>query len=561
MATKTAARRPTSRSSRGRSAGAAPAKRYGSVTPRIWTKPLRKLTPKTSLGFDVIEFADWIRNRLEELARVNDEPELLELAPRLLEWQRWLLIHALELLPGPDLVFRFRTVLLLVARQNGKSTLLVYLILWRMYQDGARMVLGTAQSVEVAEEAWSKAVEIAEAIPELADEIDKVKEGKGSQLLKLDGGERYRIAAANRRGGRGFTGDLVIFDELREHQTWKAWSAASKTTMARDRAQVWGVSNAGDASSIVLRHLRKVAIAQINGEIADEMPDDLEIDGASIGLFEWSAGTVDGTERGAPLSVWDRDGWAQANPSLGHTITETAIAAAAATDTEHDFRTEVLCQFVNTAGSGPFPTGSWQKTRVAKVTRDRNRPATYGIDMSHDRTMVHVVIAFWDTEGRRRVELAASRAGTEWLLPWLQSTDRAVEPEHVTLQTNGAPVSSLITEFEEAGIELTTWAGPDLARACGLFFDGIRVAVADDVELNDQGQPKLVLTHGDQPALDVAATTARIKALGDGWVIDRRNSTEDAAPLMAAIGAHWLLMTNPAPPARSAYEDRGLMVV
>jgi hypothetical protein len=48
-------------------------------------------------------------------------------------------------------------------------------------------------------------------------------------------------------------------DELREHSSWDAWAAISKTTMARLFAQVWAVSNAGDASSIVLRFLRNMA--------------------------------------------------------------------------------------------------------------------------------------------------------------------------------------------------------------------------------------------------------------------------------------------------------------
>ena len=38
-------------------------------------------------------------------------------------WQRWLLIHALEL--NPDRTFRFRTVIVEVARQNGKTTILL----------------------------------------------------------------------------------------------------------------------------------------------------------------------------------------------------------------------------------------------------------------------------------------------------------------------------------------------------------------------------------------------------------------------------------------------------
>jgi hypothetical protein len=458
-------------------------------------------------------------------------------------------------------VFRFRTVILLVARQNGKSTVMTVLILWRMFQDGARMVLETHATIDHARKAWEEAVAIAEAIPELNDEIARVNLSNGSELLKLDGGNKFKIASANRRGGRGFSGDFIIFDELREHQTWNAWSATSKTTMARSRAQVWGVSNAGDSASIVLRHLRAVAIAAIKGEALENVPEELrdEIDIDSIGLFEWSAGTVDGTDEGQPRGIWDREGWAEANPGMGRNIEERAIANAAATDPEWEFRTEVLCQFVNSVGTGPFPSGSWAKITVPaeEIHRDPSRPACYGIDMSHDRTMVYVALAFWDLDGRMRVELVAGRAGSEWLIPWLLSEDRKVAPAYVTLQSKGAPITSMIEKFEKAGIALVPWEGQTLAGWHGTFYDLVRAAVADD---HVDGDP-FPLTHGVQPALDVAATSAVIKAIGDGWVIDRRGSPMDAAPLLAAIGAVGLLSTNPAPAFVSAYETSGLMVV
>lgn len=501
----------------------------------------------------MIEFADWARNRLEELdatRAVGDDIDYLGMMPRLLEWQRWLLIHALELLPGEQSVPRFRTVLLLVARQNGKSTVLTVLILWRLFQDRARMVLETHASLEHARMAWQEAVDIAEAIPELADEIaQNLAGGKGSQLLKLDGGEQFKIASANRRGGRGFRGDLVIFDELREHQDTRAWSATSKTTLARRRAQVWGVSNAGDTLSVVLRHLRKVALAAITGEAVEGIPEG-EVDSSATGLFEWSAGEVDG----APRGIWDRDGWVEANPSMGHTeLDERAIAAAAAEDTEQDFRTEVLCQFVTSTATGPFPTGGWEATRAERVVRDTDRLATYCVDTSWNRQMTHIALAFYDVEGRARVEIAASRAGTEWVIPWLMSPQRKIEPEFVTLQAKGAPVGSLVAEFERAGIAFTDWGGPDLGRASGVMFDMIRQAV--DPEL-----PQVVFTHGNQPVLDVAATSAVVKTFGDGWGIDRQKSPEDAAPLVAALGALWLLNTNPEPRG-SAYDDEDASVL
>ena len=54
----------------------------GKETPRIFTPPLRDLTPDTSVGFEVIDFA---RDVLH-----------IELFP----WQKWLAIHALEVIDG-----------------------------------------------------------------------------------------------------------------------------------------------------------------------------------------------------------------------------------------------------------------------------------------------------------------------------------------------------------------------------------------------------------------------------------------------------------------------------
>jgi hypothetical protein len=248
-----------------------------------------------------------------------------------------------------------------------------------------------------------------------------------------------------------------------------------------------------------------------------------------------------------------------ANPSMGWTdLTERAIADAAATDPDEVFFPEVLCRFVNHASVGPFPNGSWAAIREAKVVRDVDRGAAYCVSVSANRTMAYIAIAFWDVDGRRRVEIAAQRPGTDWIIPWLRSSDRILSPADgipVTLQTNGAAVSSLVDDFENAGIDLVDWAGPDLARAHGMFFDVVRRSPDDE-------DAPILLTHGDQPSLDIAANTARIKPLGGagGWVVDLVASPEDAAPLVAAIGAHWLLATVPVQ-RQSAYEDHDLMVV
>ena len=315
--------------SRAVKAGNGPAKvLYGDEIPRVFTPPLRRLTPKTSAGFACIDFAENV------------------LGLTLYPWQKFFLVHALELLR--DGSFRFRTVVLLVARQNGKSTLAQVLALFFMYVRAARLVIGTAQNLDIAEEVWAGAVEIAEDCDELAAEIKKVNQTNGKKSLDLMTGERYKVQTASRRGGRGLSGDLILLDELREHQSWDAWGAITKTTMARALALILALSNAGDASSIVLRYLRKMAHAALGDpdginadglgllEVVEAVPEDIAEDAPdaeddSLGIFEWSAPPG--------CSLDDRAGWAAANPSLGYAITERAIAAARKTDPEWVFRT------------------------------------------------------------------------------------------------------------------------------------------------------------------------------------------------------------------------------
>jgi phage terminase large subunit-like protein len=223
----------------------------------------------------------------------------------LFPWQRWLLIHALELRPEGG--FRFRNVVVLVARQNGKSTLSQVLALWFMYVYGYDLVLGTAQDLDTAEEVWQGAVDLVTEVdqddqpvrPDLFDLYQRTVMVNGKKSLELKTGARYKAKAASRRSGRGLSGDLVMLDELREHQSWDAWGAITKTTMARDEAQIWALSNAGDSLSVVLDYLRKMAHAAIgdpdgiNGEsdpavlLAGEVDgEDLELeDDDSLGIF------------------------------------------------------------------------------------------------------------------------------------------------------------------------------------------------------------------------------------------------------------------------------------
>lgn len=490
----------------------------GSTTPRVWTPPLVTgrpgpcgcgcaLTPATSLGFSAVDFSR----------------DVLGIEP--LPWQRWLLIHALELRPNGQ--FRFRTVLILVARQNGKTSIVEVKNLWKMYVLGVPLVIGTAQNLDISEESWDKAVEIVESIPELAAEVKHVDKTNGKKALKLISGPRWKIATASRRGGRGLAGDDVNLDELREHQHWDAWGAVTKTTMARPNAQVWAFSNAGDDRSVVLNDL------QPKGRAAAENPATAD---PSLGHFEWSApddvrctcGRPDDAHT-AECRLADRRLWAMANPSLGYTVTEEALASALSTDPDPVFITECLCVRVPDLQPDWAVIGerTWSGLVADLPEQGELAPVAFAVDVNPERSHAAVGVA-GRRDGLLHVEVAAHDRGTAWVVPWLVERHEKWAPCAVVVDRNG-PAGSLIPELEAAGIEVVKPSGNDIAQACGAFADAA-----------DPQEGPAVLRHLGQPELDEAVRRAAKSDLGDGaWKWSRRTSTADISPLVAVTLAAW----------------------
>lgn len=459
----------------------------GCETPRIFTPPLRPLTPKTSAGFALIEFARDV------------------LGMELLPWQQWLAIHALELLP--DGTFRFRTVLLLVARQNGKSTFLQVLALYFLYVRGVSLVIGTAQNLDIAEEVWQGAVDIAQDVPDLAAEIERVTMVNGKKALELRHGERYKVQAANRRGGRGLSGDLVMLDELREHQTWAAWGAVTKTTLARLLAQVWAASNAGDASSVVLHHLRVLAHLALGDpdEIGQDVPTPAEAGEVddSLGIFEWSA------PPGCALD--DPAGIAQANPSLGHTISRRAILSALRTDPEAVYRTEVLCQWVERITQAAIDPDLFGTLADPQAERG---PSTFAVATAPDRSWSAIFAAWRRPDGNVQVAQVDYRPTTTWVTERVEKL-RAEWGGRVLVDTASR---GLVADAEEP-------SQADQAKAHNAFSDAVTAGT---------------VRHRNEAALNTSVRAARWRPLGDTRVLDRKGAADISPLIAAALALHGL---------------------
>lgn len=478
--------------------------------PRIYTPPLRRLTPETTLGYAAIEYAETVLHK--------------DLYP----WQKWALIHALEITGklGGDWRFRFRVVLILVSRQNGKTVLSEVIASFFLNVLRVDSVFGTSLSLDKAEEVWEAVVADQEAHPDLNRDLQRVARTNGSKKLVLTGLRQYKVGAPTRRAGRGDSNDLVMLDEIREQRDWETWAAAVASTNAKPNGMTICFTNAGDPDSVVLRQLRSSAISKIEGGEALDLGGETE---GMIGLFEWSA------KDGADLD--DLEALAQANPALGYGyMTERALKANRDTFPENKFRSECMCQQVETILPQPFPDGAWAAGTDEHSGIAAESDLFFGIDMSQDRRWVSIGVCGLRLDGNYHIEVVARRAGSEWALDWFRA--RAIkQPMKLAFQSRGAPVSGLAEQIcTLKGVERIGIEGTDLPTGWARFWDSIAASAPVLPGETERGGVKTF--HLPQPVLDTPAKTMQVRNLGGGTdVPDRVKSPDDISPLFACIMA------------------------
>lgn len=492
----------------------------GRVEPRLWTPPLRELTPETSCGFDQVEFArDFLGRPLDP-------------------WQEWLAIHAGELLP--DGRPRFRVVIVIVARQNGKTELPVILSLYWQVVDEVGLVLGTSTKLDYARESWLKAVELAERAPGLAHLVPShrehgadaakrrrlwLRQSNGETESKL-AGSRYKIAAANEEGGRSLTVHKAVLDELRQHHDYSAWDAVIPAGNAVEGFQAWALSNAGTARSVVLNDERAAALEFIKSGEGDPQ----------TGLFEWSA--PDGA---SPL---DLEALAYANPNLGRRIPQNALlsqarkAVAKGGDKLAGFRIEVMCQTVTQIDPEiDFDLWASRKDEASQITGR----VGIALEAALNQSSTSIAVAGWRVDGRTHAEVVDERGGTAWAPSRIVELVRTWNPLMVALDPSG-PSGHLAADIRRALSEAKL--DPDLlhemsASELASSFGGLIAAVNDDT-----------FRHLGQAQVDTALEHAIARPVGDGgkaW--GRRKTGRDIAPLVALTSARWALLEKlPEPP-------------
>jgi phage terminase large subunit-like protein len=306
--------------------------------------------------------------------KLQDVKDLCEIIGMpLLPWQEYVLKDMLTI--DKKGAWIRKTNLLLIARQNGKTHLARMLILAHLLKwDTDVLIMSSNRSMAL--DTFRQVTQVLENNDHLKGLVKQIRYANGTESIEMVSGTRLDVVAATRDGSRGRSvNGLLFIDETREISE-EGFRAAIPTTRAHANSHTLLCSNAGDAFSVVLNGLRERA---------------LENPPKSFGFYEYSAPQY--------CKITDRQGWAQANPALGFTISEEALEEAVATSPIENTRTELLCQWIDSLSS-PWAHGVLEDTSDATLTIPPGGYTVFAFDVSPSRRNASLVAGQILPDGR-----------------------------------------------------------------------------------------------------------------------------------------------------------------
>jgi hypothetical protein len=397
---------------------------------------------------------------------------------------------------GPGGRWTWPEVAAIVARQNGKTEIVIPHILHRLGM--GRRILHAAQTRELPRKMFFRLLPIVEQRWPDA----KIRRGGGQETIEIpSNGGLYVISAATGGGPRGLSIDDVIVDELREIGE-EFIGAVIPTTMASLNPQILYLSNAGSDESASLNAVK------LRAE-----------DDPSLAYLEWSAGP--------DRLIDDPEGWAEANPSIGHfpmlldVLARQYRSHKLAGSLAH-FETENLCRWVTTLRERLVDDTAWAKCRddVGKPTR----PAI-GVAMDPDGRRATIALA-WMEGSRVAIEVVADVHGDPIDTAALGEQVKALAQKHVARVGYDAHTDGQLAKYVRKG------HGENVTgqKAAGASAEFARLVSAGSIAYQ----------NADAVTDDLTWTVRRVEGPDGSFQAVHAKDDRPITASLAAIRAVWL---------------------
>jgi hypothetical protein len=433
-------------------------------------------------------------------------------------WQAYVLRNSLG--ERPDGRWSSFEVGLIVARQQGKGSVLEARELAGLVLFGERQIVHTAHELKTSMKHFKRLVNLFDGSADLRKRLKKVINSNGKEGLEMTDGAVLECLARTKNAGRGFTGDLVVLDEAYA-LTADQMDATMPTMLAVDNAQVWYTSSP--------------PLDAVSGQVLMSIRDRAQT-GEARRLAWFDYGLAGSLDRLKGIDLDDRGNWYAALPSLrsGRIREENVQTMRDVLPTDAGFAREILGIWPPGLGGNfqVIPKADW-----SDALDDQSEivgPLALAAAVSLDRTRSSIAACGHRADGKLHVELTSTalrvdnRNGTGWVVPRLVELASRNTPAAIVMDEFG-PTGSLIASAEEAGLSITRAGTASVARAYGMFFDAV----------SGTDPASRVLKHLGQPELSAAVAGAKRRPLGEGFTWDRKAAEVDITPLVAVTNAMW----------------------
>ncbi len=419
------------------------------------------------------------------------------------EWQVWLLRSMTEQFPaGHERAgqLRWRTVLVSVSRQNGKTELAAALGIVLLLARRDALIIGIASSADQARLVYGRSMKVIERNTALAGRFEALTDTRG---IRAKNGSSWEIKASKSAALNGPPIDLGIVDEV--HLVKSAlWSDLVNGTGSRPNTLVAGITTAGDEDSELLKRLYEDA------EKGDE--------GARFGFWIWEAPEARIPEDDETLLAYLK----AANPALagGRIDPQIAIADVRGMPPQDAIRYR-LNRFVSATSSFIEPA-LWQAcARPDGDAWPEGRPV-FAIDRTPDWSHACVTANVMDADGVVHTVVVASV--TKPSIDYLETVCVALAAHAPgNFAMDRYQVGELAKRLKERGLPVQVLTQADIVSASSRFYALV---------------VQRKLRHACDPLLTMQVPATARKNVGSGFRIARSGSGEIDAVMATAMGAY-----------------------
>jgi hypothetical protein len=423
----------------------------------------------------------------------------------------------------------------LVARQNGKGEILVaydlaHLFLFPRLDRRRKSILHTAHEFKTAMDGFDRLRGVIESVPRLNERVEQIYKGNTAEILlkrqpgQKSLGNRIKFVARSKNSGRGFSADVIVYDEAQELGV-AARNALTYTQSAvpnRQELYTGTVPEDGLNDSEVFEGVRDRGRSPVRDR---------------TGWAEWSPEGSEDPDLADVIDLSSEQVWADSNPAKDlrirtETIAEQHVRAGA---DKSSFARERCSVWPNRR---PEQEVIHNEVKLDVWNGSADASAALGappvLAISLGRGGGYATVSAASRSGDRIfVETRDTRVQTLWVPSAVAAMVKDLKPALVVLdEKNCGPI---LTDLAAVGVKYMAVNAGEVAGAFGSMVESINAGL---------------VVHRGQDDLLQSLRHATTRPLVGGLTWDQSDPTEPITQIQSATLAHWGVKKAEANPAK-----------